>query len=40
MIWNIVDKRKRQYRWREINAVISAHESQRSTFINFNYEGK
>ena len=22
MIWNIIDKRSRTYRWREINAVI------------------
>ncbi|MEM9221043.1 MAG: hypothetical protein AAGB11_01395 [Pseudomonadota bacterium] len=22
MIWNIIDKRKRKFRWREINAII------------------
>ena len=29
MIWNIVDRRKRKYRWREINAVIedTAHDN-------------
>ncbi|MCG3269308.1 hypothetical protein [Yoonia sp. I 8.24] len=29
MIWNIVDKRKRPYRWKEINAIIEdvAHDN-------------
>ncbi len=29
MLWNIVDKRKRKYRWQEINAVIedTAHDN-------------
>ncbi|WP_127114395.1 hypothetical protein [Shimia sediminis] len=30
MIWNIVDSRKRKYRWRKINAVIENIEHDNS----------
>lgn len=26
MIWNIIDRRKREYRWREVNAIMEAIE--------------
>ncbi|WP_375291832.1 hypothetical protein [Qipengyuania sp.] len=30
MLWNVIDKRKRPYRWREINAIIEATEHDNS----------
>ncbi len=30
MIWNIIDGRKRRYRWKEVNAVIEAIENDQS----------
>ncbi|MBX7502419.1 hypothetical protein K3181_13305 [Qipengyuania sp. YG27] len=30
MLWNIIDKRTRPYRWREINAIIEATEHDNS----------
>lgn len=30
MIWNIVDRRSRQYRWREVNAIVEAVEHDNS----------
>ena len=30
MIWNIVDRRNRQYRWREVNAIVEATEHDNS----------
>lgn len=30
MIWNIVDRRKRRYRWKRINAIVEAVEHDNS----------
>lgn len=30
MIWNIIDRRKRPYRWKRVNAIIEAVESDNS----------
>ena len=30
MIWNIIDRRKRKYRWREVNAIVEAIEHDNS----------
>ncbi|GAO39890.1 hypothetical protein SCH01S_39_01750 [Sphingomonas changbaiensis NBRC 104936] len=30
MIWNIIDRRERPYRWREVNAIIEAVEHDNS----------
>jgi hypothetical protein len=30
MIWNIIDRRKRPYRWRRVNAIIEAVEHDNS----------
>lgn len=30
MIWNIIDRRERQYRWREVNAIVEAVEHDNS----------
>lgn len=30
MIWNIIDNRKRKYRWREVNAIVEATEHDNS----------
>lgn len=30
MLWNVIDKRKRPYRWREVNAIVEATEHDNS----------
>ena len=30
MIWNIIDRRERPYRWREVNAIVEAVEHDNS----------
>ena len=30
MLWNIIDKRTRPYRWREVNAIVEATEHDNS----------
>jgi hypothetical protein len=30
MLWNIIDKRTRPYRWREVNAIVEAVEHDNS----------
>lgn len=30
MIWNIIDRRDRPYRWREVNAIVEAVEHDNS----------
>lgn len=30
MLWNIIDNRKRRYRWREVNAIVEAIEHDNS----------
>ena len=30
MIWNIIDNRRRPYRWREVNAIVEAVEHDNS----------
>lgn len=32
MIWNIIDRRSRLYRWKSINAIIEATENDNSVY--------
>ena len=40
MIWNIIDSRKRKYRWREVNAVIEDIRNDHNVADTDDFEGE